>query len=338
MATIVGNPARRARIAAMLLTALTLGVVMLGAYVRLSDAGLSCPDWPGCYGAFVVPADEVAGAHPLAEVRPLDAAKAWKEMVHRYLASTLGLGIVLLALWSLRRYGLRGSILPLAMVLLVGMQGLLGMWTVTLQVKPAIVTLHLLGGLSVAALLWWYGLRAGKAVHVSWRVRQLRGAVWLALALLTGQIALGGWTSANYAALGCTEFPTCLGGRWWPEMDFSEAFVLWRGTGVNYEFGILDAVARTAIHITHRIGALLVLLVAGAVAVALSRQVYNERLKRIGWLLGGLLALQIGLGIHNVIGGLPLINAVAHNGSALLLLLTLVTALHHVTPGRDRAH
>jgi len=337
MATIVSNPARRARIASKLLTLVTLAVVMLGAFVRLSDAGLSCPDWPGCYGALMVPADAAEAAqHPLAEIRPLDAGKAWKEMLHRYLAGSLGLGILVLALWSLRRHGIRGSGLPLAMVVMVGIQGLLGMWTVTLLVKPAIVTLHLIFGLTVAVMLWWYGLRAGREVHVSGRLHALRGMVWFALALLAGQIVLGGWTSTNYAALGCTEFPTCLGGQWWPEMDFGEAFVVWRGTGVNYEFGVLDGDARTAIHMIHRIGALLALLVIGALSVVLSRQVHDERLKRIGWLLGGLLALQVGLGINNVVGGLPLPNAVAHNGGAALLLLTLITALHRVTPKHHR--
>ena len=313
---------------ALLLTLLALGVVTLGAYVRLSNAGLACPDWPGCYGQLTVPrADNLAADDPRLLQRPLEPAKAWKEMVHRYLAATLGLGILGIAAVAVRRRGLWGARLPLALVLLVVFQGLLGMWTVTLLVKPAVVTLHLLGGLATTALLWWLALREGgdRGYHPApdW----LRSWVWLALGVVVAQIALGGWTSTNYAALGCTEFPTCLGGRYLPPADYREAFVLWRGTGTNYEFGVLDAEARTAIHLVHRAGALVVLAVLGGLTLAL---LARPALRGPGLLLGLLLLAQVGLGVANVVGGLPLLTAVAHNGNAVLLVLTLLTVLHRL--------
>ncbi|HEY5720563.1 MAG TPA: COX15/CtaA family protein, partial [Gammaproteobacteria bacterium] len=242
------------RLPAVLLAALALGVMLLGAYVRLSDAGLGCPDWPGCYGRLAVPAPEsLAADDPWLARRPLDPEKAHKEMGHRYLAAGLGLGIVLLAGWAVYRRGLRAAALPLGLVLLVVFQGLLGMWTVTLLVKPAIVSLHLLGGLATTLLLWWLALREGlfAAAPVSAPPWLRRWAV-AALLLVVLQVTLGGWTSSNYAALACTEFPTCAGGQWWPPADFGEAFVVWRGTGVNYEFGVLDPEARVAIHLSHR--------------------------------------------------------------------------------------
>jgi len=328
MIAIVRNNRGALRLPALLLTLLALGVVTLGAYVRLSDAGLACPDWPGCYGKLVVPqAEQLAADHPLLEQRPLEPAKAWKEMVHRYLAAGLGLGIVLVAAFALRTRGLAAARLPLLLVALVVFQGLLGMWTVTLLVKPAVVTLHLLGGFATTALLWWLALRErgdhGHHPAPGW----LRTWTWLALGVLLVQIALGGWTSTNYAALSCPEFPTCLGGRYLPPADFREAFVLWRGTGTNYEFGVLDAEARTAIHLVHRLGALAVLAVIGSLALAL---LVRPALRVQGLLLGVLLAVQVALGIANVVGGLPLLTAVAHNGNALLLVLTLLAVLNRL--------
>jgi cytochrome c oxidase assembly protein subunit 15 len=325
MGAIVSNKRVQLRLPALLLTALALLVMTFGAYVRLSNAGLACPDWPGCYGQLTVPeAESLPADDPLLQQRALEPAKAWKEMIHRYLAAILGLGIVIVAAVALRRRGLAASRLPLALVVLVVFQGLLGMWTVTLLVKPAIVTLHLLGGLATTALLWWLYLGEGAPRGYPKPVGWLRRWAWLALVLLVIQILLGGWTSTNYAALSCTEFPTCLGGRYLPPADFGEAFVLWRGTGTNYEFGVLDAEARTAIHLTHRFGALAVLVViSGLVAVLLGR----PALRGPGLLLGGLLLVQVGLGIANVIGGLPLVSALAHNGNAVLLVLTLLTLL-----------
>ena len=317
-----------------LAVALALGVVVLGAYVRLSDAGLGCPDWPGCYGEILgVPGEEqrldVARQHYGDEVpaHRLDPAAGWKEMVHRYFASTLGLLIVVMAVlaWRRRREPEQPVVLPVVLVGLVVFQGLLGMWTVTLQLKPVIVMAHLLGGLATLALLWWLVVARGRWVGAMAGPR-LRGLLpWsvAGTAILAGQIALGGWTSANYAALACPDFPTCQG-EWWPPMDFREAFVLWRGLGVNYEFGVLDHPARTAIQVSHRIGALVTALYLGVLGlVALLRGRGKARLPGAAVLV--LLAVQVALGISNVLLGLPLPVAVAHNGVAALLLLSVLT-------------
>ena len=323
---------------AALTTLLALAVVMLGAYVRLSDAGLGCPDWPGCYGRISAPNTQqaITEANTAFPQRPVETTKAWKEMVHRYLAGTLGLLVLLLAglAWRHRnRRGLRVG-LPTLLLGLVIFQALLGMWTVTLLVNPIIVTAHLLGGLATLALLWWLTLREGWL----WPsppgpgLLRLRPWAWGGLALLLGQIFLGGWTSTNYAALACTEFPTCYGGQWWPSGDFVEGFTLWRALGVNYEFGVLDSAARTAIHLTHRIGALLVLLYLGALALVLIGRAETKVHRNIGLAILAVLLLQVGLGIANVLSQLALPVAVVHSGGAALLLLSLLTLLHVLTP------
>jgi len=315
---------------------LALAVIMFGAYVRLSDAGLGCPDWPGCYGRLGVPSHEeaIAEANAAYPHRPVEAAKAWKEMVHRYLASALGLVIVLLAVIAWRNRGRLPVGLPTLLVALVIFQGLLGMWTVTLLVKPAVVTAHLAGGLATLALLWWLALRQRGALlgPPGRRMASLRPWAWGAFLILCAQILLGGWTSTNYAAVAGTGFPTCYGGLWWPPTDFGEAFVVWRGLGVNYEFGILESDARTAIHLTHRLGALLVLLYVGTLAVAVVRRAGTRGQRWHGVAVGAALAIQVALGIANVVGHLPLPVAVAHNGGAALLLLTLLTLIHVLTP------
>lgn len=301
-------------------------VVVLGAYTRLSDAGLGCPDWPGCYGKLVVPHSEhvVTEKHYL-EQRPLEPEKGWKEMVHRYFAGTLGLVILALAVlaWLRRREPGQPVWLPTFLLGLVIFQAVLGMWTVTWQLKPVVVMAHLLGGMSTLGLLVLLALRTrGKAVGVPRWALQWRGMAVAALIVLVGQIALGGWTSSNYAALSCPDFPTCQG-EWWPETDFQEAFVLWRGLGVNYEFGVLDHPARTAIHLVHRIGAVVTFLLLGWLALRLVRS-GDGAISGTGWLIGGLLLVQVSLGIANVVLQLPLGVAVAHNGVAALLLLSLI--------------
>ena len=320
-------------------TILALCVVVLGAYVRLSDAGLGCPDWPGCYGRLAVPAapEHVAAAEQAFPDRPVEAAKAWKEMVHRYLAATLGLLIVVMAAIALRHRQRPGQpvVLPLFLVALVVFQGVLGMWTVTLLLKPLVVMGHLLGGMATLSLLWWTWLRY-RAPRISTGMPaaaapRLRSWALAALVLVVVQIALGGWTSSNYAALACTEFPTCHGGEWWPAMDFREGFVLWRGIGINYEYGVLEHPARAAIHMTHRIGALVVALVVGVLSIRLLAQ-RAAPLRGTGWLLATVLLVQLGLGIANVVFGLPLPVAVAHNGVAALLLLSLVLLNHQLRP------
>jgi heme a synthase len=315
---------------ALLSALLAFSVVLMGAYVRLSDAGLGCPDWPGCYGRLVVPEQaELNSEGNSGYTRPLHEGKAWKEMIHRYLAGSLGLAILLLTTlaWLNRRSSRQPLSLPSLLLGVVIFQAALGMWTVTLLVKPAIVTAHLLGGFATFVLLWLLALklRPLDQLHTVSTSASLRRHSYLALAVLIAQITLGGWTSTNYAALGCTDFPACYAGQWWPAMDFKAAFVLWRGLGINYEFGVLANDARTAIHMTHRIGALVTLVILGILALRLITGPGSSPLRKLGGVLLLLLLMQIGLGIANVLGHLPLPVAVAHNGGAALLLATLVT-------------
>ena len=321
----LSRPAAGYRALVIFACVLAFAVVVLGAYTRLSDAGLGCPDWPGCYGHMVVPAHEGEVADPsyLAQ-RPLEPAKGWKEMVHRYFAGTLGMVILAIAVWSWRRRQVPGQPLwlPTFLVVLVVFQALLGMWTVTLQLKPVIVMGHLLGGLSTLALLFLLALRSGggsarATAPPGWRAWALGG-----LLVLVTQIGLGGWTSSNYAALACPDFPQCQQ-SWWPEMDFAEGFVLWRGLGINYEYGVLDSQARTAIHMAHRMGALVTFFYLGWLALRLVLD-RGSPWRRTGALIGGLLLTQVALGIGNVVLFLPLPVAVAHNATAALLLLSLV--------------
>jgi cytochrome c oxidase assembly protein subunit 15 len=329
--TLVESPFPNQYRLAVVTSLLAFCVILIGAYVRLSDAGLGCPDWPGCYGKLVVPIEQTAveSANRTYAERPLDQAKAWKEMVHRYMAGSLGLAILLLAIlaWRGRRHINQPLLLPTLLLLLVLFQAVLGMWTVTLLVKPAIVTAHLLGGFATFVLLGLLvlKLRPVNSLHVFDTSLSLRRWILFSLLVLLLQISLGGWTSTNYAALACTEFPTCYAGSWWPEMDFREAFILWRGLGVNYEFGVLDNSARAAIHMTHRIGALITTLTLSLLIWRLTRPNLPPLLRKLGFALLLLLLLQITLGITNVLGHLPLSIAVAHNGGAALLLLLLVS-------------
>lgn len=319
-------------------TGLALVVVVLGAYVRLSDAGLGCPDWPGCYGRLAVPAEamsieQASLAYP---ERPLETDKAWKEMVHRYFAGTLGLVILGLAVvaWLRRQQPGQQVGLPSALLALVIFQALLGMWTVTLLLKPVVVMAHLLGGLATLGLLWWVSLRHTRLFQrqaLAAPERALRPWALLGLLVLGMQVALGGWTSANYAALQCTDFPTCQG-EWWPPMDFAEGFVLWRGLGVDYEGGVLHNEARVAIHVAHRIGALVTLLYLGWLGLRAWRSSSTPCVRGTAAALLGLLLLQVSLGIANVVLFLPLPVAAAHNAGAALLLLSLITLNHVVRP------
>jgi cytochrome c oxidase assembly protein subunit 15 len=312
----------------VLTTLLAFFVVGLGAFVRLSDAGLGCPDWPGCYGHLVgvpsAPSEHAAALQSFPD-KPVDTGKAWKEMAHRYCAGTLGILIFALGVmaWQ-RRIAPRLSV---ALVAIVVGQALLGMWTVTRLLKPAIVTAHLLGGMTTFAILVAL-LERSRTVPAGDSGNRpasgLRRAALAALLMLSFQVALGGWVSSNYAALACGGFPTC-NGSWWPETDFSAAFVLTRSPGMASDGGLLPLSALTAIHWTHRIGALLVAMTVCGVALALWRQPTWR-----GWavLLLALLATQVGLGILNVLLALPLPLAVAHNlGAALLLAATLTLSL-----------
>ena len=303
---------------------LALFVVVIGAWVRLTDAGLGCPDWPGCYGQLILTGDVAEQAQLAADFpeRPLDAGKAWREMFHRYLATTLGFVCLLLAAvaWFNRRDPEQPTRMPFVLLGVVIFQGLLGMWTVTLLLKPVIVMAHLLGGLTTLGLLSWLS-RWRPRLTVRSEVPARLGII--AALVLVGQIALGGWTSANYAALACPDFPTCQT-RWWPPlMDFQEGFVMWRGLGVDYEGGVLDNPARVAIHFTHRLGAILAVAVIGFFGFRLFRQ---ARTKPDGMAIIVALLTQLLLGASIVLFGVPLAVAVGHNGVAALLLLTVLNA------------
>jgi len=317
---------------ARIATVLALVVIVLGAYVRLSDAGLGCPDWPGCYGTIIVP-EQVDADNENLSVRPLEHAKAWKEMVHRYVASTLGFLILIMAFIAWLKTSLPNMrVFTSALLVLVIFQGMLGMWTVTLLLKPVIVMAHLLGGLTIISLLWWTVLRqqSQQGIFISAANTKLLPVSIFALVILVLQISLGGWTSSNYAALACPDFPTCQG-VWWPTMDFKEGFILWRGLGIDYEGGVLHGSARTAIHMAHRIGAIVTFITLFYVAIQAIRSVKSQlRLTGIVTLI--LLITQVSLGIANIKFHLPLSVAVAHNGVAALLLLSLVTLLHHCLP------
>lgn len=289
---------------------LAFGVVALGAWVRLSDAGLGCPDWPGCYGQWLGVPDHAA-----------DAGRAWKEMVHRYFAGTLGLCIFGLCALAWRQRPRLSPVLPTTLAGIVVCQALLGMWTVTLLLKPVVVSAHLLGGMTTLALLVSLNLRERQR-EAPPATPGLRAAGLLALAAVVLQIALGGWVSSNYAALACPDFPACRG-EWLPPMDFGHAFTLHRELGQTASGALLPAEALTAIHWSHRLGAALIALAVGGLGLALARR---PAWRAWGALLFALLALQVGLGIANVLLSLPLPVAVAHNAVAALLLSSVLAA------------
>ncbi|HEU0277621.1 MAG TPA: COX15/CtaA family protein [Rhodanobacteraceae bacterium] len=351
-------------------------VIVFGAFVRLSQAGLSCPDWPTCYGRITWPVKPaaVARADQAFPHRPVEVHRAWREQTHRFLAGTLGLLVLaeaLVATWSRkRRLGLVvaavvligiaipmymatdyvsssilaaiGEALLLAVALcwrgggwrriavltlaVVCFQALLGMWTVTWLLLPLVVTGHLLGGLLTFALLAWLAWWLSRGDGREPRAAGLPGAAVVGLVLLSCQIFLGGWTSTNYAALACgvggAAFPQCLG-QWWPAMDFHHGFILLRHIGVDYQGGILDATARTAIQMTHRLGALVVFVYT----LWLAWRVWRRRYRWHAAALAVLVLAQVLLGIANVTLGLPLWIAVAHTGGAALLLFALVVLL-----------
>ena len=304
---------------------LTFIVVIVGAYVRLQDAGLGCPDWPGCYGHLVgVPqsAEEIGRAEQGFPQRPFETHKAWKEMFHRYIAGVLGLMIfaIMVTAWWRRRALCQSPWLATSIVALVGVQATLGMWTVTQLLRPVIVTLHLLGGMATLAFLSWLAVRQTTFPPPPANALRLRPWAVAGLAIVICQIALGGWVSTNYAALACRDFPTCHG-AWLPAMDFGHGFHLARELGMTAAGVPLSLDALTAIHWTHRAGALVTSLYIGALAVALMRV---PGLLRLGGMLALLLALQVSLGIANVLLTLPLSVAVAHNGVAAALLVTMV--------------
>ena len=307
---------------------LALIVVVLGAYTRLADAGLGCPDWPGCYGQLIVP-DAQDGSTIEGYTRPLEAEKGWKEMIHRYAASTLGLVILIIFYLALKgKTTFPQSLkLPGALVAMVMFQGALGMWTVTQLVHPGIVTMHLLGGFTTASMLLWLLLNQTRpSINYTHTLKRHKALIIGATVLLVLQITLGGWTSTNYAALSCSNnFPTCLG-SYWPQMDFMGA-LYWGPLGVDYEYGVLDSPARVAIQMLHRIGALSVVVVMTIMFFVI--KVYRHINTNIK-IVGALVTIQATLGILNVVMSLPMAVAVLHNAVALILLMSMIALLHKV--------
>lgn len=378
------SPHRHFHRIAWLAVGLALCVILFGAFVRLSNAGLSCPDWPTCYGkaTWPVKAHDIAAANEAFPERAVEVPKAWREQFHRHIAALLGLLVLTLAvlaarhrsrgllvvlgasalvaasipLYMAQQYVVSSLLTGTGLALLLGaawrwdnrdfsriasitlavivVQAMLGMWTVTWLLKPVVVMAHLLGGLTTLSLLLWMAWRSTPG---SWLVagnaRLLKRLGVVGLVLLGVQIALGGWTSANYAALACgTDFPKCLG-QWWPATDFTEAFILWRGIGVDYEGGVLDGPARSAIQLVHRLFAV---LVTGHLLVLAWRLLRSPGLASWGGMLLLALLAQLGLGIANVMLGLPLWVATLHTAGAVLLLILLIGLLARLRAPQPR--
>jgi cytochrome c oxidase assembly protein subunit 15 len=323
---------------------LCFGVVVLGAYVRLTDAGLGCPDWPGCYG-HVSPlgAEDSPGSQAKFPGRPLQTGKAWHEMIHRYAAGTLACVITLIAALAIaaRKPKVVRTGFALLLFATVIVQAILGMLTVTWLLKPLIVTLHLIFGMTTLGLLWWLWLRLQQRPHGSVQLHIVpehgatrwasaasaaRIAYWLAVLgviALAVQFFLGAWTSANYAAVACPDFPTCQG-AWWPHADFRHAFVLWRGLWINYEGGVLANPARVAIHLVHRLGALTVTLIFLAASFFVISQPALAPARPRAYLVLAALGLQLVIGISMVLRTFPLWLTTAHTAGAALLLMAIL--------------
>jgi len=309
---------------------MTFCVILLGAYTRLADAGLGCPDWPGCYGQLAVPSNQadLAKANALFPELTVEADKAWLEMIHRYFAGSLGLLVfAITAIALIQRRG--GWLLPISVSLVVIFQALLGMWTVTLKLMPVVVMGHLLGGFtlfSLLALLYWRVVPRSILLTQANVGFGLRLVALCSFVVVVMQIAIGGWTSSNYAALMCTELPICQG-NWTQYLDFKNAFNLIQPAKETYEYGTLDYAARMTIHVTHRLGAMVTFAVLLILITQLLRQSqYLYRAQALS--LATLLFTQIALGISNVSFGLPLAVAVAHNLVAALLLLNTLYVNH----------
>ncbi len=334
---------RRLSLSAVLLC---LIVIVLGAYTRLTHAGISCPDWPECYGHLTPAgaADSVA-AQERYPGRPLHVDRAWHEMIHRYAAGILGLIVtVITALAIASRGRIVGSGYALVLFATVVVQAVLGMLTVTWLLKPPIVTLHLLFGMTTLGLLWWMWLALQRRAETHQppapktaapaALTALRLAYRLSLiglAVLAVQFFLGAWTSANYAQYACPDVPTCQGYWWPPHMDFRDAFVLWRGLWVNFQGGVLPESARVAIYFMHRLGALTVTgVLGGTCAYVISRRALMA-VRPYAYAVLAALVLQLAIGISMARQGLPLGITTAHTGGAALLLIALLALVHKLS-------
>lgn len=324
------------RYAATIAVILALFVVMLGAYTRLTDAGLGCPDWPGCYGHMVLPSaqKELISAQSQYPLIPIEARKAWTEMAHRYAAGTLALLILFIGVSVIWRR-LQGINLPwqlpLTLMLLVLFQAVLGMWTVTLKLLPVVVMGHLLGGILIFSCLSRLRLQLSSTIPIylpQWRFWVMLGAI-----IVFCQIALGGWVSSNYAGIACIGFPQC-NGQWLPALHFSQGFNLFSPVGANYQGGILDNEMRITIQFIHRLGAMLTVVYIFALSLLLWVKISDRNLRLLALLAMLMVMSQFILGIMNVVYLLPLWVAVAHNGVAAMLLATMLMMLYLTQGGR----
>lgn len=317
-------------------TLLAFVVIVLGAYTRLTDAGLGCPDWPGCYGKILVPKQT---DHPSEKIH---VRKAWTEMTHRYVAGLLGIFIFVLGYRTIRirRRDQQSYFLPIFLCFLVVFQALLGMWTVTLKLYPLVVMAHLLGGFTTLSLLWWLTLSLNPhlisafSFNNSINLRFIRFLAFAGLIVLGIQLFLGGWTSANYAALVCIDFPYCQG-QWLPPLHFEKAFHLTKAGIVGSLGEPLDNAARVTIHMAHRLGAVLTTLLLGFLIFWIFKTLHKTTIWFIAVCMGFLLILQIVLGMANIIALLPLWVAVLHNAVAALLLLSVITLNYYL---KDKNH
>tara|TARA_B110000444_G_scaffold255236_2_gene289201 strand:- start:2131 stop:3168 length:1038 start_codon:yes stop_codon:yes gene_type:complete len=316
----------------------TFMVIIWGAFTRLVDAGLGCPDWPGCYGYILWPEtpEEIASANNLYPEAPVELDKTWPEMVHRYFASSLGLlaiGLLLLCWQARKTIKDQPFKLPIFLLGFVILQGMFGMWTVTLKLWPQVVTAHLLGGFATLSFLWLLTLRLDNQhwrvnAHEMVNLQSLKPYAIAGLLVVIAQIALGGWVTSNYAALACPDLPTCQD-QWLPAMDFSRGFDFFQAIGPNYLGGLMNNEARIAIHIAHRIGAILTLIYIGWLCFKLWRSSLPVT-QKMAKIIAVSLAFQFFLGLSNIWFNFPLTVAVAHNAFGAVLLLTLVTLNHRL--------
>lgn len=326
---------RQLRAATVLTLFLTFDLVLFGAFTRLSDSGLGCPDWPGCYGSAspIGARAQIHAAQTALPSGPVTHGKAWVEMVHRYMATGVG-GLILIltvASWRMRRHSRApdpgpNPWWPTATLVWVCVQGAFGAFTVTMKLFPAIVTLHLLGGLLLLVLLAGQAAAQGRALGATPPVAVdgvTRSWMLAAAALLAVQVALGGWVSTNYAVLACTGFPSC-NGSWWPEMRLDQGFELWRELGLTADGQSLTFAALTAIHYVHRLVAYAVLLALGVLAWRLRR---HGSLRALARWIACLAVLQLASGLGNVVLDWPLIAALLHTGGAAALVVCLTWAL-----------
>lgn len=318
---------------------LALFVVTLGAYTRLTDAGLGCPDWPGCYGQMILPQQSAALQAAQANYPdiPVEQGKAWTEMAHRYVAGCLALLIGFIgfrALYLRIRRNFNHWRLPLLMILLVCFQAALGMWTVTMKLLPVVVMGHLLGGITLFSLLCFYNVKLSHQFDT----RLTRTFFWVigGIIVLYCQIALGGWVSANYAGIACVGFPKC-NGQWLPSLHLGQGFNLFAPVGDNYQGGVLSSDIRVTIQMIHRFGALFTALYLSGLSIFILRTSHQHLQRFCAIFILILLAIQLSLGIMNVVYLLPLPIAVAHNGVAAMLLASLMAMLYLVMDRRRYA-